>query len=431
MDVTLLDALSPDAIALPLIAALSRTGRPRVHHRLRAERFATCQGCFECWIAHPGVCKVRDATNDVLKDAATSSEVIWALRPRFGCWDAASKQALDKFLGLLLPFFEPVEGETHHTARYPTNPRLGVVAVVDEYVHPVDLDRFLRLIARNALNLHQPSPWVAFVSPDATADELADTIAAARATPLPAFPTLPPFVPPPAVGVPAREDGRPRRALLLVGSAKARGTSVSEAMGQALLDRLAASGWDTATGHLAEMVKLGRPDVQELSELLEAVDLCVLATPVYIDCLPALVLAALDRLGAPEVWERRPVFVPIVQCGFPELTHTVLALEVLAAAAEARGLRWGGHLACGAGPALEGRSLAEPNGPATHVVRGLDLAAAALDRGEPVSVEASAEFGVSTMPDWLYRTMGNVGWVARAWQHGAAFSLGERTLAPS
>ncbi len=431
MDVTLLDALSPDPIALPLIAALSRTGRPRVHHRLRAERFATCQGCFECWIAHPGLCKVRDATNDVLKDAVASSEVVWALRPRFGCWDASSKQALDKFLGLLHPFFEPVDGETHHKARYDQNPRLGVVAVVDEEVSEADRARFLCVVARNALNLHQPAPWVAFVAPDATADELADTIAAARATTLRAFPTLPPFSPPPGVGVLALEGARPRRALLLVGSAKARGTSTSEAIGQALLERLAAFGWDTATAHLAELVKLGRADVQELQELLESVDLCILATPVYVDCLPALVLAALDRLGAAEVWERRPVLLPIVQCGFPELSHTVLALEVLAAAAEARGLSWGGHLACGAGPALEGRSLAEPNGPATHVVHGLDLAAAALDRGEPVPVEATAEFGTSTMPDWLYRTMGNVGWVARAWQHGAAFSLGERTLAPS
>ena len=92
----------------------------------------------------------------------------------------------------------------------------------------------------------------------------------------------------------------------------------------------------------------GRP-VLVVAWCVEAVPplllLCILATPVYVDCLPALVLAALDRLGAAEVWERRPVLLPIVQCGFPELSHTVLALEVLAAAAEGVATGGGGGYA--------------------------------------------------------------------------------------
>lgn len=418
MPVTVLDSVWPEVVAEHVRAAVGATRA----HALRHERFAPCSGCFECWIAHPGTCKASDAANDVMRDVVGSSEVVWVTRPRHGCWDSLAKQALDKCLGLISPFFGTEHGETHHHTRYGRFPRFGVVAVVDPDETPEDRERFRRLFARNAVNFHSDQPWVAFVSPGAGREEVAEAIAAAKGSPWLGFPNLAPFPPRSDAVGPAG-----KRALLLVGSAKASGTSLSERLGRALLERLAHRGWSTDLRWLHHVVKLGRPEAPALVEAIGGADLVVLAAPVYVDCLPAVVLAALERMGNAT---GGAVFLPIVQCGFPEPEHLTLALEVLSTATRRLGYGWAGHLAVPGGPALASAPLDRP-GLAGRQVEGLDGAAAALDAGQPVPESAIEAFGTAVVSPAVYRFAGNAGWVAQAWGHGVLLDLGRRPFPES
>ena len=113
MKITLLDALEGGELGAALRQALT-SETLLADHRLREERFAPCQGCFECWVKHPGTCKAKDAANDVMRDAMAADVLLWATRVRFGCWDPIAKVAFDKAVGVLSPFFRAIAGETHH-----------------------------------------------------------------------------------------------------------------------------------------------------------------------------------------------------------------------------------------------------------------------------------------------------------------------------
>jgi hypothetical protein len=299
------------------------------------------------------------------------------------------------------------------------------VAVEDPRGSAADRDLLRLLVARNALNFQTDRSWVAFVRPEASPAEVLAEIYAARAAATADVPRVSPFARPDRIGVPAPPD-RPRRALLVVGSSKPPGESVSERLGGALLDRLAARGWERDTVHVQRAVKLHRGTAPELVEAAQGADLIVLASPVYVDSLPAPVLAGLRHLEEAEWPGPRPALLPLVQCGFPELTHTALALEVLSRFADRAGFGWAGQLAAGGGGTFDGARLDHPNGRAGHQVRALDAAAAELDAGDPVSPGTSATFAVTPLSPAVYRLVADVGWVAQAWRNGALWQLGAR-----
>jgi hypothetical protein len=135
-----------------------------------------------------------------------------------------------------------------------------------------------------------------------------------------------------------------------------------------------------------------------------------------------LVLAGLERL-AREPHGPRPALLPILQAGFPEISHTILALHLLADFAQSAGFAWAGHLAMGGGGLLTGADLNEANGKAWNQVAALDLAAEALDRGEPVPAVASDRFATLPISNFAYRLAGQAGWIWRALRRGSLFSL--------
>ena len=422
MRVTLLDALPEGSLASAVRSALAVSDVTVVAHRLREERFAPCQGCFECWVDHPGTCKATDAANPVMEDIIAADVVFWTTPIRFACWDPIAKVALDKSIGLLSPFFTSVEGETHHRRRYRRYPRCAVPADTPEEARAA----FRLLVRRNALNLHAHEPWVGFVDPGSDAGTIRAAVeegmAAMRRPTEETVPHVTPFAPRDAVGVPRRPD-RPRRVLTIVGSAKPTGSSLSEHVAGALEARLVARGWTAERVHVQRAVKLGREGAPSLVDAAARADLLVLAAPVYVDCLPSLVLAALGHL-ADAALPRSTVMLPIIQCGFPEIEHTALAVEVAWRAAREAGLGWAGHLAAGGdavwhGPLDEGKKRPQ--------AEALDRVASALDAGEPVPPEAIERLGASHVPAAVYRTLGNVGWVATAMKEGLEpWKLGRR-----
>lgn len=108
--------------------------------------------------------------------------------------------------------------------------------------------------------------------------------------------------------------------LLLIGSAKPSGQSTSEALGGYLALQLQTRGVNVTTRHVARVMRTeGR--IQEFLDATNHVDLIVLAFPLYVDSLPYLVTAALERWADYRQSQIRPPcasLLAIANCGFPE-----------------------------------------------------------------------------------------------------------------
>jgi hypothetical protein len=220
-----------------------------------------------------------------------------------------------------------------------------------------------------------------------------------------------------------------RRAVLLVGSARPPGTGNSEALGSYLLARLVEGGMETEVFHVH---RCQRPEKERL--LLEAVDgadLFVLSTPLYVDALPYLVTRCCERMAAhraAEPTERRSRMVAMVNCGFPEVEHTLVALDICRVFARQAGFVWAGGLGLGGGEAIGGRPLEDVGGMTRHVRRGLDLAAEALLADRVIPEEAQALLARPMIPSRLYTTLGDIGWLRTARRKGTLRRMWDRPL---
>lgn len=122
------------------------------------------------------------------------------------------------------------------------------------------------------------------------------------------------------------------------------------------LQRLEQRGWQTEKLYAARTTRLKKNHSEPLIGALKEADLLILSAPVYFDSLPALVLKGLDDAASFEL-VRKPALLPIVQCGFPESSHTRLALEILWHFAQQQNWPWAGHLALGGGGYLDGQNI--------------------------------------------------------------------------
>lgn len=218
-----------------------------------------------------------------------------------------------------------------------------------------------------------------------------------------------------------------RHATLLVGSPRPRGTSTSEALGRHLLGSLGRAG--VATDVLFLSALRGARVDGVVAPAIAASDLVVLASPVYVDALPATVTAALERLAAARGrWAHRDParLVALVNCGFPEARHTRTALDVCRAFADVAGLAWAGGLGVGGGEALHGAPLERAGRMAARVRRALELAADAVLAERPVPDEAVALMAAPLVPPRMYTLLGSLRWLRDAQEHGAARRLWDR-----
>jgi NAD(P)H-dependent FMN reductase len=225
----------------------------------------------------------------------------------------------------------------------------------------------------------------------------------------------------------------PRNVLFLIGSAKPAGESTSEALATYLAQRLEQQDVATATMHVARALRT-ETRTEELLKAVDATGLFVLAFPLYVDALPTLATAALERIAAHRQTQPAPTPIPflaIANCGFPEAHHNATALAICQQFAEAAGFIWAGGLALGAGGALNGRPLAAAGGMARPVRQALDLTAAALAAGQPAPPDAVALLARPMMPLRMYTLMGDLGWRKQARDHGVYRQLRARPFEPS
>jgi hypothetical protein len=223
----------------------------------------------------------------------------------------------------------------------------------------------------------------------------------------------------------------PKNALLLVGSAKPAGQSTSEALGSYLAQKLAERDIAFTTMHVARAMRT-EERTGALLAAVDAADIVILAFPLYVDGLPYLVTQALEQIAAHRAGEtsiRRPLFLAIANCGFPEAVHNATALAICRQFADEAGFAWAGGLALGEGGAISGQSLAKAGGMIHNVVAALDLAAVALAAGQPAPEEAVALMARPFIPARAYMLMGDLGWLMQARQNRVVTRLAARPFA--
>jgi hypothetical protein len=225
-------------------------------------------------------------------------------------------------------------------------------------------------------------------------------------------------------------SGRPlKSAALLVGSAKTKGTSASEHMARAFTRAFSRLGVECRLHFATEFVH-DSDQARAAARSIAKADLFLLATPLYVDSFPSLATRALELVETTRRSERSDaVFVPLVNCGFPEPEHTRTALNIARNFARAAGYGFAGALPLGAGGVVTPeRSLEEPRPPVSHVVRAIELTAPALAAGGPVPEAALRAILEPPLPEFLYRIAGEFGFRREA--HRLGTHQGDLRTAP-
>ena len=201
-----------------------------------------------------------------------------------------------------------------------------------------------------------------------------------------------------------------KRALLLVGSPRGIEKSTSGRLGGHLLDTLKARGFGTEQVHVHAAVR--SPDALESAlAAAAAADLVILSLPLYVDSVPAPVIAFLENVAERRTGAGRAGLFLLIQCGFPESEQNATALAIAERFAAEVGWRWLGGLALGG---------VETYGGSAHEV--LEQIGKALAEGKPAPDLAAKK----AMPAWLYRAGGNIMWRRMAKQNGVAGKLRAR-----
>ncbi len=374
---------------------------------------APCLGDFDCWLRTPGLCRTRDEAQDIAR-AYHDADLVICLTPLvFGGYGAALKGALDRLLGLLHPNFCARAGTTRHFPRYDRYPALLFVGLSEHIDSEASL-LFHELAGGNAINLQAPDYRALVLRPqdpawparlETTLQEMAEGL---PGDPFPFYPPADALARACAPDEVADPGPLPKRVALLMGSPRPRGTSTSESLARGLMAPMAAAGIDCQIIPATAWAKAG-PRAEAALAKVTASDLLVVAAPLYVDGLPAALTRALAALSAHrQAGGQLPGrVVGLLNCGYPEASHSRSAMRLLRIFARENGLQWAGGLAMGAGEVLHGRPIGEAGWLFHAQATALRQAGLALAQGLPVPAAAASAMARPVVPAFIYR------WVAR------------------
>lgn len=209
-----------------------------------------------------------------------------------------------------------------------------------------------------------------------------------------------------------------QKALLLVGSPKGF-ESTSNSLGEYLLGKLQSGGYQTEKIHIQIAVHNQEKTAEMLAEVADS-DLLILAFPLFIDCLPAPVTLALEKIAENKKTTpvaRRSRVLAIVNNGFPDSSQNATAVAICRQFAKEINLDWAGGLMLGGGGVINGVSLDEAP-MVKNVKKALDLSAEDLLQGRSISDKAVKLMAKPIMPNLLYTMFANMGWKSMAKKYG-------------
>jgi len=382
---------------------------------LREQKIGNCAGDFFCWVRNPGMCNINDDNRIIAEKIIQSDLVIYLTPVTFGGYSSELKRMVDHQIQNILPFFASVNGEIHHQKRYTRYPNVLTIGWMDEPNTQAEAI-FRHLVHRNAINMYAKTSVCGLMigqqseaDLDSQTERWLQAIASGSSSPVPALPAI----------NAASSDVTPiRRAVLLVGSPRTK-KSTSLSLGGYLFEQLKARGIETETIQI--YTSINSPErMKAMYEAIDKADLVMLAFPLYVDSLPAPVIAALEKIATHHKDKQSHIrFAAISNCGFPGAEHNITALAICSEFSHEAGFAWLGSLALGAGEGIvHGVPLDELDGRAIPLKQALDLAAEALSNGQPIPQSARDLLAKPVIPNWMYTFMGKFGWEQQAKQYG-------------
>jgi multimeric flavodoxin WrbA len=177
MNVLILDGSQQPVPALENVKAELRVRFGGKGHQLeeivlRDKSMKRCDGCFGCWVKRPGLCVYEDDGMKVASCIANAQFLVMLTPITFGGYSSLLKNALDRQLPVLLPFFVKVDGEVHHKMRYESYPTMLAVGSIDKE-DKLHENVFHRLAKRNAVNGKAPRSNSLIVYDKETQEEVA------------------------------------------------------------------------------------------------------------------------------------------------------------------------------------------------------------------------------------------------------------------
>lgn len=209
-----------------------------------------------------------------------------------------------------------------------------------------------------------------------------------------------------------------QKALLLVGSPRGF-QSTSNSLGEYLIGKLQSGGYQTEKIHIQASVHNQEKTAEMLAKAAYS-DILVLAFPLYIDCLPAPVILALEKIAENRKTTqttKHSRVVAIVNNGFPDSSQNATAVAICHQFAKETNLDWAGGLMLGGGAAINGSPL-DKAPMVKNVKKALDYAAEDLLHGREISGDAIKLMAKPMMPNRFYTLIANLGWKSMAKKHG-------------
>jgi multimeric flavodoxin WrbA len=140
-----------------LITELEGSGWESDVIHLNKLNIKACIGCFRCWHTTPGICSgiKQDDAENIIRKVAQSQLLVFLTPLTYGGYSSEIKKIYGRFLGLLQPGIQIIEGEVHHLKRYDEYPSFLAIGVTDK-IDKDEVDLFKTLVERNSKNFFPP-----------------------------------------------------------------------------------------------------------------------------------------------------------------------------------------------------------------------------------------------------------------------------------
>lgn len=122
-------------------------------YTLRDIEIAHCRGDFLCWVKSPGSCINSESSREIAESCIQCDLMVFLTPVTFGGYSYQLKKAVDHLIQNISPFFNKVQGETHHHKRYEKYPSLLVLGTLPK-PDAEDEAIFKKLAHRNSINFY-------------------------------------------------------------------------------------------------------------------------------------------------------------------------------------------------------------------------------------------------------------------------------------
>ncbi|WP_457557955.1 hypothetical protein [Candidatus Harpocratesius sp.] len=205
-----------------------------------------------------------------------------------------------------------------------------------------------------------------------------------------------------------------RNAVLLIGSPK-KTKSASMSLGSFITDALHDYGVEIEIEFLYKTIDRTEK-MEALFSKLDHADLVILSSPLYVDCLPAVVVRFMEKyqehreIISIQDNNKKSKFVSIINCGFPESEHNYVAISICKQFSSRIQWKWLGGLAIGMGGFFNGRNINQLGAPVKKLSQSLKIVAEYINKGEEIPEHILRTVSLPLMPKKMYTSIGNLGW---------------------